>query len=60
MDKKAIKELQAYVEIGKKFDNIEALLEEVLYCLNQLPNTKVKSNWFEDTYDICSEINKYI
>lgn len=45
---------------SRKFDTKDGLLEEILYCLNQVPNTKVKSNWFKNTYEICSEIQKHI
>lgn len=60
MNKKAVKELQAHIEQQRKFDDKKALLEEIVYCLNQIPNIKVRSRWFKNTYEICSEINKYI
>lgn len=43
-----------------KIDTLEGLLEEILFCLNQLPNTKIKSYWFKDTYELCSEITKQL
>jgi hypothetical protein len=45
--------------IKPKFDNVYNLLDEILYCLNQLKNQKVGSNWFKDTYEICTEISKH-
>lgn len=47
-------------EVKFKIDIAEGLLEEILFCLNQLPNQKVNSYWFKDTYELCSEIGKHI
>lgn len=44
----------------KRFDTIEGLLEEVVYCLNQISNRRVESKWFKNTYEIINEIEKYL
>lgn len=43
-----------------KIDTQEGLLEEILFILNQIPNMEIKSFWFKDTYELCSEIGRYI
>ena len=43
-----------------KFVSSERLLKEILTALNSLPNKKVESVWFKNTYEICSEIIKFI
>lgn len=62
MNKKDISDIQKKVEdqVIFKIDTPLGLLEEILHCLNQIPNTKVKSFWFNNTYEICSEIKKHI
>lgn len=42
-----------------KIDTTEGLLEEILFILNQIPNTKIQSYWFKNTYELCSEISKH-
>lgn len=44
----------------KQFSKKRKLLAEILYCLNQLPNQKVNSGYFKNTYDICTEINRHL
>lgn len=45
---------------ASKFTTANRMLKEILECLNQLSNKKVKNVWFKDTYEICSEINKFL
>jgi len=47
-------------EVIFKIDTTEGLLEEILFCLNQIPNKSVNSYWFRDTYELCTEISKHL
>lgn len=45
---------------ASKFTTANRMLKEILECLNQLSNKKVKNVWFKDTYEICEEIGKHL
>lgn len=44
----------------RKVRDTELLLKEVLKVINQLPNTKINSSYFDDTYQLASEIEKHL
>jgi hypothetical protein len=35
------------------------LIKDILYNINQIPNTKTTGRW-KDTYELCSSLGKYI
>lgn len=41
-------------------DKSKKLLEECLYLLNEIPNRKYKPKGFTDSYELASEINKFL
>jgi len=43
-----------------KFDTSMDLIKAILIALNSVPNTKVDSQHFVNTYEMCSEISKFL
>lgn len=43
----------------QEITNIKDLLKEIVNCLNQIPNTKVNSEFVKTSYELITEIEKY-
>jgi len=43
-----------------KFDTSMDIIKAIREALNSMPNTKVDSEHFVNTYDMCSEIGKFL
>ena len=52
--------MENYALSKSKFVSSERLLKEILTALNSLPNKKVESVWFKNTYEIATEIGRFL
>lgn len=57
---KYLNELDNTIYLKDKIQTKDILLNEILYCLNQIKNTKVEGHFFKNTYEICAGISKHL